>query len=76
MKRLYEVRSTIKAFNDILDIFKGTLKADIRSTHFVCKRIRYLIFYFDMHFYWSMRRKNKKEKKEYATTIENLCVKP
>lgn len=38
MKRLYEVRSTIKAFDDILDILKGTLlKADIRLTHFVRK---------------------------------------
>lgn len=62
MKRLYEVRSTIKAFDDILDILKGTLKADIRLTHFVRKWIRYLMFYFDMHFYGSTKKKRQKRK--------------
>lgn len=32
------------------------------------------MFYFDMRFYGSTKKKNKKEKKEYATTIANLCV--
>lgn len=82
MKRLYEVRSTIKAFNDILDSFKGTLKADIRSTRVVCERIRYLIFYFDMHFNGSIKKKKQKRKERICyndrkfmrETVERLTV--